>query len=257
MEAAARIGLPRWRHVVKLDPDKPLPAHLVRRIAASGTDAVLLGGTQRVTRPKVLRLLWRLRHAPVPVCIEVSTLACAVAGADAYLVPLVLNAGDPRWLISAHLEGLARLGALVPWDRVVAEAYIIGNPASAVARLVGARIPASARDVAALVQFGAGILQVPIVYLEYSGSLAGADVITAAARAFRATQRAGPRSRLFYGGGIDGYEAARRALRQVDTIVVGNALYGPRGLAVLEETLAARAEIPEEGDAVDRADRLS
>lgn len=255
MGAAARIGLHRWRHVVKLDPDKPLPAETVRRIAASGTDAVLIGGTQRVTRAKVLRLLWRLRHAPVPVCIEVTAMACAVPGADAYLVPLALNSDDPRWFIGNHLEGLARVGHRVPWERVLAEGYIIANPHSAAARRAQAVEPSPAR-LAALVRFGAGILDLPVVYLEYSGRPAPDDMVAVAARSLRRIRAAGGRSRLFYGGGISDYDGARRRLQQVDAIVIGNALYDPRGLAVLEETLAARADSEREDDPLVRADRV-
>jgi len=247
MTATGRIGLAGWRHVVKLDPDKPLPAETVRRIAASGTDAVLIGGTQRLTRAKVLRLLWRLRHAPVPVCIEVTAMACAVPGADAYLVPLALNTGDLQWLSGRHLEGLARVGARVPWERVLAVGYIIANPHSAAARRAQAAEP-SEEELAALVRYGAGILDLPVVYLEYSGSQAPDAMVEVAGRCLRRIRAAGGRSRLFYGGGIAGYESARRRLQQVDTIVVGNALYSPRGLAVLEETLAARDDALREGD---------
>lgn len=242
--AAERIGLGRWRHVVKLDPDKPLPTYTVRRIATSGTDAILIGGTQRVTAFKVAGVLRQLRSAPVPVCIEMSATACAVPGADAYFVPVVLNAGDSRWLIGQHLSGLRLLGNLVPWERVLAEGYVVGNPASAVARRVSARIPAGPGELTALIRYGAGILRLPIVYLEFSGVMASSDLIASAAAAFAAIRKqtgnlrsGGPR--LFYGGGLRTFDDTQRMLRMVDTIVVGNALYGPRGLAALEATLAA------------------
>ena len=239
-----RLHLGRWRHAVKLDPDKPLATALVRRIAASGTDAVLIGGTQRITRLKVLNLLRQLRHAPVPVVLEVSSQACAVPGADAYFVPLVLNGRGRDWLIDQHLEGLRRVGAFVPWSRVLAEGYIIGNPDAAVARRVGVERAPGTADLEAYVRYGAGILRLPIVYLEYSGALADPASVAVAARALhRIRTAAGTATRLFYGGGIRTFSAARELLKQVDTIVVGNALYQPGALAVLEQTLAAVAEV--------------
>src|SRR5690606_12960233 len=152
----------------------------------------------------------------------------------------VLNTEDPRWFIGHHLDGLARVGARVPWDRVLAEGYIIGNPDSAAARRAQAVAP-SRRRLATLVQFGAGVLDLPVVYLEYSGRAAPDEAVAAAARALRGIRAGGSRSRLFYGGGIAGYEGARKRLQQVDTIVVGNVLYTPRGLEALEATLAAAA----------------
>lgn len=245
MSLAERIGLYSWRHVVKLDPDKPMPSLTIKRIAASGTDAVLIGGTQRITRSKVLRLLWHLRQATVPVVIEMSSEACAVPGADAYFVPVVLNAGHLDWIIGHHLRGLERMGALVPWDRVLVEGYIVGNPASAVAHRVGIRAEVDKKQLRALVQYGAGLLQLPIVYLEFSGRQADTGWVKEASAAvshIRSTSGAG--TRLFYGGGIADFHTAWRMLQQVDTIVVGNSLYQQQPFSILEATLAAARSVP-------------
>lgn len=246
MPVEERIGLERWRHVVKLDPDKPMAPALIRRIAGSGTDAIMIGGTQRITRVKVMRLLWHLRKAPVPVVIEVSDEACAIPGADAYFVPVVLNAGHPDWLIHRHLRGLRRLGALVPWHQVLVEGYVIGNPGSAVARLTQACPPAGSGELRALVEYGAGLLRLPIIYLEYSGQLAGPGPVGRVySTLLRLRKQGATTSRLFYGGGISDFQSALAMSRQVDTIVVGNALYQPRALEILEATLQAVADTQE------------
>lgn len=227
-------------HVTKLDPDRPLEARRLQAVAASGTDALVIGGTQGITRAKVLHLLRRLAGAPVPVLVEVSHEACALPGADGYLVPLVLNAGHPDWLGARHARALAALGRLVPWERVLAEGYVVANPESAVARLVGVRRAPDPRQAAGYAWLGAGLMRLPVIYLEYSGRFGGTRLLAAMRAALDGVRAAGGwRPLLVYGGGVDGAERARAVLDHADAVVVGNAVYRDDGLDRLAASVAA------------------
>ncbi len=218
-----------WRHVTKLDPDRPVSDAALERLAASGTDALVLGGTGGLTEEKVLNLLGRVRPLGLPVAIEVASPACLLPGADWYLVPVVLNAGDPWWLAGAHVDALRRLLALgvdFDWPRVLSEGYLVQNPASAVARLTGARPAATSREAESYALLAERVYHLPIFYVEYSGSFGDPELVRAAGR-----QLAG--ARLFYGGGVDSEERAAAVAAVAHTVVVGNALYshGPEGVA--------------------------
>lgn len=262
----ARMAPPwaAWRHVTKLDPDRPLSDRVLEAVAQSGTDAVVLGGTGGLTREKVAGLLARVRRYPWPVGIEVSDPACLVPGADWYFVPVVLNAGDPEWLSAAHRRTLAELlrtGAPLDFGRVVGEGYVVQNPASAVGRLTRAVPAASPEEAAAAALYAVRLLGLPLVYFEYSGTFGDPELVRAARAALAAGPgepagpgapagpggcRAAPRARLWYGGGVDGPARAAAMAAVADTVVVGNALYeaGPQALAA---TVRAVGETPPPG----------
>ncbi|MCK9907243.1 geranylgeranylglyceryl/heptaprenylglyceryl phosphate synthase, partial [Frankia sp. Cpl3] len=74
-------------------------------ICESGTDAIIVGGTQGVTFDNTLDLMARIRRFAVPTVLEPSSLDAVVPGFDAYFIPLVLNAGDPEWIFLPHVKG--------------------------------------------------------------------------------------------------------------------------------------------------------
>lgn len=225
-----------WRHAVKIDPARPLPAGAIAGLAATGTDALILGGSDGIRRGDVERLLDAARSTGLPVAIEVSDLEAVVPGADLYLVPMVLNTRDPRWLVGAHREAIERLGPYLPWERVVTEAYIVCNRASTVARVAAAAVPASAREVAAWAAVGDRLLRAGIVYIEYSGRFGDAEWVRAAAEVVRG-------ARLFYGGGVTGPRQAATMAAIADTVVVGNVLYRPDGLRRIRQTVRAVRDV--------------
>jgi len=228
-----RERLKGWRHLTKLDPDRPLDGRRREGVLRSGTDALIIGGTQGITMPGVRALLERVSGCGLPVAVEVSSPAALVLGADLYLVPFVLNAGDPYWLVGAHQLALRDLGDWRSefWQAVVPEAYLVLNPDSAVARLTRAIAPLGAEEAEAYGRCAEGLFGAPVVYLEYSGKYGDPRLVA------RVGQALG-RSRLFYGGGIDGPERAAEMAGLVDTVVVGNLAHEgePRLLA---ETVAA------------------
>lgn len=228
----------RWRHLTKVDPDKPLPLPAAEAVLSSGTDAVVIGGTNNVTEEAVTALLGRLSGRGVPCLIEVSSPACMVHGADGYLIPVVLNAGDPLWLVGLHHAAARWSEQTLPWHLAVSEGYIVCNGDAAVARLTAARIPDGPADVAAWATVAERVLGLPLVYIEYSGRLADPAVVQAARAAVT-------RTHIVYGGGIDSAASAARMAAVADTIVVGNVVHDD--WTRLAATVQAAKETPRPG----------
>lgn len=222
-----------WRHVFKLDPNKPLSDDALEAVCESGTDAIVIGGTDGVTFDNTVELLARVRRYAVPCVQEISSLDAVVPGFDGYLVPLVLNAGDPDWLLRPHMEAIRRLGRLIRWDELVVEGYIVLNPEAKVARLTRSDAFLDVETAAAYAVLAERLLSLPVVYIEYSGMRGDVNLV-------REVRRVLTRARLFYGGGVDGPEVARAMARVADTVVVGNAVY-----AKLEGALATVAAVKE------------
>ncbi len=137
-----------WTHVTKLDPDKRLPGGAIEEIATSGTDALMLSGTQNVTRDNLLELLDQVSPYGLPVVVEPASPDCAIfdGGIDHLFVPSVLNTNDVRWIVGKHYTWLLNNGDGINWDMVVPEAYIVLNPDSAVGRVTGADCNLSAME---------------------------------------------------------------------------------------------------------------
>jgi len=207
-----------WRHVVKLDPDKPLDESLIEQVAASGTDAIIVGGTQNITREKVLKLYKLLKPYPLPKILEVSAFDAIAFCFDGYLLPVVLNAGNPRWLIGAHKEAVKLIGELMDWQVVLPEGYIILNPDCAAAELTEAIHPLSSEDVLAYARCGENLFSFPIIYIECSGKFGDPELVSYVKNGLT-------KARVFYGGGIDDAQKAEMMSRAADTIVVGNMIY--------------------------------
>ena len=222
-----------WTHVTKLDPDKRLPGGAIEEIATSGTDALMLSGTQNVTRDNLLELLDQVSPYGLPVVVEPASPDCAIfdGGVDHLFVPSVLNTDDVRWIVGKHYTWLLSNGDGINWDMVVPEAYIVLNPDSAVGRVTGADCNLSAMEVAAFAQVADRYFRFPIVYIEYSGRYGDPQIVRAAAGAIKDAL-------LYYGGGIRSAEQAAEMGRYADTIVVGNAVY-EEGIEVLRATVRA------------------
>ena len=222
-----------WTHVTKLDPDKRLPGGAIEEIATSGTDALMLSGTQNVTRDNLLELLDQVSPYGLPVVVEPASPDCAIfdGGIDHLFVPSVLNTNDVRWIVGKHYTWLLNNGDGINWDMVVPEAYIVLNPDSAVGRVTGADCNLSAMEVAAFAQVADRYFRFLIVYIEYSGRYGDPQIVRAAAGAIKDAL-------LYYGGGIRSAEQAAEMGRYADTIVVGNAVY-EEGIEVLRATVRA------------------
>ncbi|WP_405080827.1 heptaprenylglyceryl phosphate synthase [Paenibacillus chitinolyticus] len=207
-----------WKHVFKLDPDREISDEALERICLSGTDAILVGGSSGVTFDNTVDLLARIRGFEVPCILEVSDSEAIVPGFDLFFIPMVLNAGDPQWILGRHHEALKEYGAIMDWNEILVEGYVILNGESTAAKVTSARTDLTERDVVAYARMAEHLLRLPIFYVEYSGTFGDMELV-------RRTRRVLEGTRLFYGGGIDGPEKAKLAAEAADTIVVGNLIY--------------------------------
>ncbi|MFZ5647547.1 MAG: heptaprenylglyceryl phosphate synthase [Bacillota bacterium] len=217
-----------WRLVAKLDPDKTLPPGTLEALAEGGFDAVIVGGTQGISYSNTSNLVRLVRDSGYagPLVQEISAEDAVVPGVDAHFIPVVLNAGDVRWLSGAHLEAIKRYRGLIQWDRVLTEGYLVCNGDSAVGRLTGAG-EVTEEDAAAYAVLAEEIYRLPLLYVEYSGKFGDLDLV-------RAVSKSRKKIHLFYGGGIKTPEQIQLLASLVDTVVIGNMFYdNPAGIREL------------------------
>ncbi len=220
-----------WSHVLKVDPDKPLPDGVTYEdIRDSGTDAVMLGGTTGVTAEKMARVIHACADLGLPIYQEPSNPEAVVVDPelDGYLVPIVLNAGDVFWVTGAHKTWLSG-GGKIEWDLTTTEAYIVLNPDSSVAKYTEADCDLTIEEVEAYAMVAERLLGQKIIYIEYSGTLGDPELVGAGRDALA-------EATLFYGGGIRTYDDARRMAECADVIVVGDLLHDA-GIDAVAETV--------------------
>jgi phosphoglycerol geranylgeranyltransferase len=222
-----------WSHITKLDPDKELSDEVANGIAESGTDAVVVGGTQGVTRKKARSFLSVLDDTGIPVVVEPSNPANVVSDGHELLIPTVLNAGSIGWVVGAHKEWV-RVEDDIDWSIVHPEAYIVMNPDSAVGRVTEAETDIAPDEAAAYGEVADSFFDLPIVYVEYSGTYGEPEVV-------EAVDDAVTDATVFYGGGVDDYEKAREMARHADCIVVGDVAH-EKGMDALRETVRGANE---------------
>lgn len=207
-----------WRHVFKLDPNKEISDEQLERICESGTDAVMVGGTDGVTLEKVLDLMARIRRYTVPCVLEVSSIEIVTPGFDLYFIPTILNSNDTKWITGLHHQAVKEFGEIMDWEEIVMEGYCILNEDCKAAKLTSANANASTEEVKAYAMMAEKMFHLPIFYLEYSGRYGDVEVVAEVKKTLE-------ESVLFYGGGISTLRQAAEMAEHADVIVVGNVIY--------------------------------
>ncbi|MCK6207312.1 heptaprenylglyceryl phosphate synthase [Bacillus infantis] len=207
-----------WRHAFKLDPNKEISDRDLERICESGTDAVIVGGTDGITLEKVLDLMARIRRYTVPCVLEVSTIESVTPGFDLYFIPSVLNSGDSKWITGLHHQAVKEYGEIMSWEEILVQGYCILNSECKAAKLTGAKTDLDAEDVVAYAMMAEKMFHLPIFYLEYSGTYGDPGLAAEVKRTLEETT-------FFYGGGISCEAQAREMAEAADVIVVGNIIY--------------------------------
>lgn len=228
-----------WDHIVKLDPDKTLYGdETFDDVCETGTDAIEIGGTTGMTEAKMEQFVEPCVEAcadhGVDCYIEPSHAGAVVHtdGLDGYLVPIVLNAGDPFWTTGAHRHWVKE-DRHIDWGRTFTEAYIVLNPDSSVASYTEADCTLEAADVAAYAEVAEQMFGQQIIYIEYSGMLGDSDIVAAASDAL-------DEATLFYGGGVGDYDAAYEMGTHADTVIVGDLIHDDGADAVRETVEGAK-----------------
>ncbi len=230
-----------WHHILKIDPDKELvEGETYEDVVATGTDAIMVGGTTGITPKKMERVVAACSDADVPLYLEPSAPDVVIAddSLDGYFVPTVFNTNQSFFLAGAHKEWARTQEEPIPWEQVYMEAYIVLNPDSSVATYTDAITDLSPDDVAAYATVAERLFGQNIIYIEYSGMLGDPEIVAAGANALE-------NATLFYGGGIHDYDSARQMAELADVIIVGDLVHDEGVDAVANTVEGAR-------DAADR-----
>lgn len=222
-----------WRHVFKLDPAKDISDRDLELICESGTDGIIVGGTDNVTLDGVLDLLVRIRRYSVPVALEISDIEALSPGYDYYFIPSVLNSTSTTWVKDLHHMALKEFGDIMDWNEIVTEGYVILNPDCKAAIATEAVATDDVEDVRAYARLAERVFKLPILYIEYSGTYGNKQFVEAASDVLEETK-------LFYGGGITSPEQAAEMAQFADTVIVGNVIYDnlKEGLKTVEAVKA-------------------
>ncbi|MEH7114902.1 heptaprenylglyceryl phosphate synthase [Neobacillus niacini] len=207
-----------WRHVYKLDPNKEISDDRLEKLCESGTDAVMVGGTDGVTLEKVLELMARIRRYTVPCILEVSSMESVTPGFDLYFIPTILNSNDTKWITGLHHQAVLEFGEIMDWEEIVMEGYCILNEECKAAKLTSAITTATTEEVKAYAMMAEKMFHLPIFYLEYSGKYGDPHLVSEVKKVLENTV-------LFYGGGISTVDQAAEMAEKANVIVVGNAIY--------------------------------
>lgn len=206
-----------WRHAFKLDPAKAITDAELAAICESGTDGVIIGGTDYVTLDGVFDLLTRVQQYDVSYMLEVSNLESIMPGFSGYLIPMVLNSKDKRWVMDLQHEAIMEFGYLIDWNTLFVEGYCVMNPKAKAFTYTNCTLP-TRDEVVAYAQMAEHIFKLPIFYLEYSGIYGDPELVEVVRNQLDQTQ-------LVYGGGIESAAQAAEMAAFADTIVVGNVIY--------------------------------
>ncbi len=214
----ARMDYKNWRHVFKIDPAKEISDEDLEKVCESGTDVILVGGTDGVTVDNVIDILLRVRRFSVPIALEISNLESVIGGFDYYLIPSVLNSTETKWVKDLHHAALKEYGDVMVWDELIAEGYCILNPNCKVAEATSANTDLSKDDVIAYARLAENYFKLPIFYVEYSGTYGDVEIVSAVKDVLSETK-------LFYGGGITNVQQAEEMAKIADTVIIGNIIY--------------------------------
>ncbi|WP_391204179.1 heptaprenylglyceryl phosphate synthase [Psychrobacillus sp. L4] len=207
-----------WRHIFKLDPAKAISDDALEKVCESGTDAIMIGGSDGVTLDNVIDLLMRIRRYAVPVALEVSTIESITPGFDYYFIPSVLNSVETKWVKDLHHEATKEFGEVMNWEEIIPEGYCILNPDCKAAKITNAKHPKTNDDIIAYAQMVEHMFKFPIFYMEYSGMYGDVEVV-------KKVKSRLVHTKLFYGGGIQNEAQAREMAAHADAIIVGNRVY--------------------------------
>lgn len=207
----------KWNHLFKLDPAKEISDEHLDMICESGTDAVIVGGTDDITLDGVLDLLSRIRRHTVPCILEISSMEAITPGFDYYYIPMVMNSTEKKWMMDLQHQAVKEYTDLMNWDEITVEGYCVLNEEAKVFSKTNCTMP-DEEDIIAYATMAENIFHLPVFYLEYSGTYGDPELVEKVKDKLKHTK-------LFYGGGIENNFQAKEMKAYADTIIVGNIIY--------------------------------
>ncbi|MDY0410583.1 heptaprenylglyceryl phosphate synthase [Virgibacillus soli] len=211
------MNINEWKHLFKLDPAKEISDEQLEMICESGTDAIIVGGTDNITLDNVLDLLSSIRRYEVPCILEISEMDAITPGFDYYFIPMVLNSHDKKWVMDIQHEAVKTFKDIMNWDEIFVEGYCILNEDAKAFQKTNCKLPTE-EDTVAYAYMAEHIFQLPIFYMEYSGTYGDPQLVKKVKNELQQTL-------LFYGGGIETAEQAKEMKEHADVIIVGNSIY--------------------------------
>src|SRR5690625_2255599 len=209
--------LNNWKHLFKLDPAKEISDEDLELICESGTDAVIVGGTDNITLDGVLDLLSRIRRYTVPCILEISTMEAITPGFDYYYIPMVLNSREKKWMMDIQHQAIKQYVDMLEYSEILFEGYCILNEDAKVFQHTNSFLPDEG-DVLAYAYMAEKVFHLPVFYMEYSGKYGDPELVKKVKDQLNNTK-------LIYGGGIETVFQEREMKEHADIIVVGNGIY--------------------------------
>lgn len=206
-----------WKHLFKLDPAKEISDEYLEMLCESGTDAVIVGGTDNITLDNVLDLLSRIRRYTVPCILEISSMEAITPGFDYYFIPMVMNSTEKKWMMDIQHQAIKEFKDIMDWDEMFMEGYCILNEDAKAFTYTNSYLPET-DDVTAYAHMAEHVFHLPIFYMEYSGKYGDPELVKEVKGQLDNTL-------LFYGGGIENTFQAREMKEHADVIIVGNSIY--------------------------------
>lgn len=207
-----------WKHIFKLDPAKELSDDKIDQLCQSGTDAIIIGGTDGVTYDKVESLLEKIQAYALPCLLEVSTMDAIVPGFDYYFIPMVMNSTEKKWMMDIQHKAIKHYKPFLDWGLpLLVEGYCILNEDCKAFKKTNCKRP-DQEDVIAYAYMAEHFFSLPIFYIEYSGMYGDPELVAQVKDELKQTL-------LFYGGGIVNHDKAREMKKHADVIIVGNIIY--------------------------------
>src|SRR5690625_3596498 len=117
----------RWKHIFKLDPAKNISDENLKQLCHSGTDAIIIGGTDNVTYENVYELFTRVRRYHLPTILDVSTFTAFVPYFVSYCIPIVKDSMEKKWMIDIQHKALKQLKPFFENIDIYYEVYCILN----------------------------------------------------------------------------------------------------------------------------------
>ncbi|MDO6448909.1 heptaprenylglyceryl phosphate synthase [Oceanobacillus profundus] len=207
-----------WKHIFKLDPAKEISDEDLDLICESGTDAIIVGGTDDVTLDGVLDLLSRIRRShTVPCVLEISNEEALTPGFDYYFIPMVLNSKEKKFMMDIQHKAIKEYIDMMEYSEIFFEGYCILNEDAKAFTHTNSYLP-DKDDVKAYAYMAEHVFHLPIFYVEYSGTYGDPELV-------KEVKNELDKTLLFYGGGIENPKQAKEMKEYADVIIVGNSIY--------------------------------